>query len=512
MNTKEFLVQIGRETNSLLCFGIDPVLDRIPLKKGTVKERIVNFFIPIIDILIERKIISAIKPNIAYFSQYGNEGLSALKEIIDKYGGELPIILDAKRGDIGRSSGAYAKELYDVWNVNAITVHPYMGIDSVRPFLREGKLTYLLVKTSNPSSIDFQDLDCSGKKLYQWVEQKAEKWKTGMVVGATVDAKVLNKMFMEFESSMPLLIPGIGAQGGSLENVAFMIKHSKANRFVHRINVSSGIAYAYEKCEDKSKSPMDSAIESAEEFKQMINNAIENYIQNELDNKVGNNAFEFIDFLVKRGALKFGNFTLKSGRKSPYFVKMDVFSDGESLLKLADFYAGKILKNAPDVEAIYGPAYKGIPLGVAVTLALNQHHGKNVIYCSDRKEEKTHGDKGKFLGGNISNKKVVIVDDVMTTGETKIIAIEKIKRNFENVDIKGVFIAVDREEKWKTDLASREFEKETGIHVYAVTNISDVFGYLHNRSIGGKTPVNDKVYSMYKEYKSNYGMQGVTNK
>ena len=509
-DTNKFLIEKAKEVNSILCFGIDPVLNRIPLKDGTIKDRILNYFTPIIDALIKDDVISAIKPNIAYFSQYGNEGLKALEQIIQKYKGKLPIILDAKRADIGRSSEAYAKELYDVWNADAITVHPYMGFDSVKPFLREGKVAYLLVKTSNKGSKDFQELYANGMPLYKHVAIKSNEWHMGMVIGATNTKEQLEEI-VDAGIQTPLLIPGIGAQGGSLENVGYLIKNSKINPYAHRINVSSGIAYAYEKCEDKTN-PINCAIESAKKYKQMINehvdynNDYKDYNNSENSDGAKNLSKAFTDFLVNEGVLKFGDFTLKSGRKSPYFVKMDVLSNGRQLYKMADFYAKKILQNVPDVEAIYGPAYKGIPLASVITTVMFVNYGKKVVYCSDRKEEKKHGDKGKFLGANISNKNTVIVDDVMTTGETKLGAIQKIKNNFDNVHIKGVFIAVDREEKWETDLASKEFKKRTGIPVYAITKISDVFAQLHNKKINGNILVNDDIMNMYKQYRKLYGV------
>jgi orotidine-5'-phosphate decarboxylase len=230
---------------SILCFGIDPVLEKIPLE-GAIEDRIEDFFYPIIDRLKKENLIRTIKPNYAFFAQYGFEGLFALERLIERYRNELFIILDVKRGDIGKTSEAYAKEVFDFWQAHACTVSPYMGFDSVQPFLDKG-FVYLLARTSNKGAGDFQELELKdGKKLYEKVVEKAMEWKTGIVVGAT--SEDILKICEKTKAQLPMLIPGIGAQGGDLEMV---LKAIKPNPFIHRINVSSSLAYAYEKRQAK---------------------------------------------------------------------------------------------------------------------------------------------------------------------------------------------------------------------------------------------------------------------
>ncbi len=252
----------AKESKTILCFGIDPVLEKIKSDKPGVQAKIEDYYFRITDRLISEKQIAAIKPNHAYFAQYGFEGLHALKSIIDRYRGKVQIILDGKRGDIGRSSDAYAKEAFDFWNADAITVSPYMGEDSVKPFVREGKTVYMLCKTSNKGANDFQELELGGKRLYEHVAQKAIEWKTGLVVGATSDSI---KRIMEItKGEVPFLIPGIGAQGGDLDMVMGAIKQ---NPYIHRINASSSIAFAYEK---HGLSPEESALKEARLLNEQI--------------------------------------------------------------------------------------------------------------------------------------------------------------------------------------------------------------------------------------------------
>lgn len=259
------LEKFANENKTILCFGIDPVLVklRIPRSNETLDMQIETFFCEITDKLIEEQQIAAIKPNYAYFAQYGFDGFRALQTIMQRYKNKVPIILDVKRGDIGKSSEAYANEAYDFWGADAVTVSPYMGEDSVLPFVREGKLVYLLCKTSNKGSEDFQELRCEGKaRVYEKVMEKAVEWKCGAVVGATSDA--IRHLAKKTNGEVPFLIPGVGSQGGDLEMVLDAIKDHLA---IHRINASSSISYAYQK---QGGTPANAALNEAKSLNQKI--------------------------------------------------------------------------------------------------------------------------------------------------------------------------------------------------------------------------------------------------
>lgn len=256
----QLLDRSARAQGSILCFGLDPVLEKIPTSvEGTPAERIVKFYSDIIDAAGPGKRgLGALKPNYAYFAQYGFDGLHALKELMDRYRGRYPLIFDGKRGDIGPSSAAYAREAYEFWGADALTVSPLMGADSVTPFLErsaQGKGTYLLCRTSNPGASDFltQELELVQKPLYIAIARKAMTWHQdglGFVVGAT-GTDELERLMWELERShkpVPLLIPGVGAQGGSAAEVGRTLRTVDSARVaLHRINASSSIAYAYQK-------------------------------------------------------------------------------------------------------------------------------------------------------------------------------------------------------------------------------------------------------------------------
>lgn len=217
---------------------------------------------------------------------------------------------------------------------------------------------------------------------------------------------------------------------------------------------------------------------------------------------------EFIEFLARSGAVKFGEFTLKSGRESPYFISTGVLCDGVSSYELGKNFARKISEvyGSNGIDGIYGPAYKGIPLAVSVSIALAKEFGMNKPWIFDRKEKKTHGDASGFVGADLDRgAKLVIVDDVMTTGETKVEAINKIESAI-GADVVGIVIAVDRQERGKRLSAIEEFSEDYGIPVHSITTIKEIFEHLKGRNVNGKVYVDDKTFEQFTEYRKKYGV------
>lgn len=213
---------------------------------------------------------------------------------------------------------------------------------------------------------------------------------------------------------------------------------------------------------------------------------------------------EFILHLVRRGALKFGQFRLKSGRISPYFVNItQAMSDGESATKVAKAYANAIMDEIPDFDYIHGPAYKGIPLASLIATKLWEEYKVNVRWGYDRKELKNYGDLAeKVIVGYLRDAdKVLIVDDVITTGSTKIENWNKL-RKIRNVRPKGIFIAVDRQELSREDKNSLE---QLGLKIYSILKITEIFDFLYEREINGKVYVDDNIKKVFDLYFSKYG-------
>lgn len=221
-----------------------------------------------------------------------------------------------------------------------------------------------------------------------------------------------------------------------------------------------------------------------------------------------NHKKEFIDFLVKSEALKFGEFTLKSGRISPYFFSTGNFNTGESIYKLGYFYASKMAEETINFDVIFGPAYKGIPLAVSTAIALAKDFNMDKSYLFDRKEAKDYADKSAFVGYEPKEKeKVLLIDDVMTTGKTKEEAIEKIKAQFPNVNFSCLLIAFNRQEKDADgNNAIGEFENKFKIPVKAIVTVREVIDYLYNKEIDGQVYLNDEIKKKMEGYMKEYGV------
>ncbi len=281
MDFIEKLKQRTKEVNSIVCMGLDPVIDKIPFPEDEKKESpgrvIAYFYLDILEEMKKQNVFPAIvKPNIAFYEQYGFEGLHALKLIITKYKeAGIPILLDAKRGDIGKTSRAYARALFDFWDADAITIAPYMGSDSVSPFLEyceQGKGVYVLCRTSNKGAIDMQNLVVGDVPIYMKTAEKISndwfKQGIGAVIGATYPKELEEiSKFMQ-NKQVPFLIPGVGAQGGSATEVVKALKNSGQDISIHRINSSSGINYAYLKknTDNYAKAAVDALKELNEEI------------------------------------------------------------------------------------------------------------------------------------------------------------------------------------------------------------------------------------------------------
>lgn len=275
----ERLKEASKKFQSIVCMGMDPVLEDIPIK-DKAGIAIYAFYESILNEMISNKIFpAAVKPNYAFYAQYGFEGLEALYNLIKLYQNEgFIVILDAKRGDIGKTAEAYAKECFDFFSADAVTLSPYLGFDSIEPFVKKypHKGVYVLVKTSNASSVEFQDVTVNSEPLFMHVCNKIIEWSypgMGAVVGATYPEQ-LDKVAHAFANSnreIPLLIPGIGTQGGDLEKVVRALK-LHGNVGIHRINSSSAINYAYKRFEGMHFAK--AAIRAMEELNFQINSLI----------------------------------------------------------------------------------------------------------------------------------------------------------------------------------------------------------------------------------------------
>ena len=217
---------------------------------------------------------------------------------------------------------------------------------------------------------------------------------------------------------------------------------------------------------------------------------------------------EFIEFMVDSQVLKFGEFTLKSGRKSPFFMNAGAYVTGTQLRKLGEYYAKAIHDNyGLDFDVLFGPAYKGIPLSVATTMAISELYGKDIRYCSNRKEVKDHGDTGILLGSKLKDgDKVVIIEDVTTSGKS----IEEtfpILKEQADVEIKGLMISLNRMEIGKGGVKSAldEIQEKYGFPAHAIVTMEEVVERLYNQECQGKIVIDDSIKAAIDSYYEQYG-------
>ena len=220
---------------------------------------------------------------------------------------------------------------------------------------------------------------------------------------------------------------------------------------------------------------------------------------------------EFIKFMVESDVLKFGDFTLKSGRKSPFFMNAGAYVTGYQLKKLGEYYARAIHDNfGDDFDILFGPAYKGIPLSVVTAIAYHDLYGKEVRYCSDRKEVKDHGaDKGNLLGAELHDgDRVVMVEDVTTSGKSIAETYPKVTAAA-NVEIRGLIVSLNRMEVGKGGVttAQKEIEARYGFPVASIVSMAEVIEVLHNHEIDGKVVINDELKARIDAYYERYGVK-----
>jgi len=231
-----------QKIESNLCIGIDPDPDKMPPKLGTGAEGIYSFCAEIIEATADSA--AAFKPNLAFFESIGTEGWHVLAQVLEHVPADVPIIIDAKRGDIGSTARHYAKSLFEKLNADAVTVNPFMGHDSIKPFSDYAdKGVYALCMTSNPGAKDFE----MWFDLYIQIAKCISEWNTngnlGLVVGATKPVHLAN--VRNEAPHIPMLVPGVGAQGGDLEMILAEARHHPRHKML--INISRSIMYASQK-------------------------------------------------------------------------------------------------------------------------------------------------------------------------------------------------------------------------------------------------------------------------
>ena len=216
---------------------------------------------------------------------------------------------------------------------------------------------------------------------------------------------------------------------------------------------------------------------------------------------------EFITFMVRAGVLTFGDFTTKSGRRTPYFINTGNYKTGAQAAKLGDYYAACIQQNLPDgVDCLFGPAYKGIPLAVSAAASLYRNYGRDLPYCFNRKEAKDHGEGGVMVGCKPQDgDRVVIVEDVVTAGTAVRESIE-LFQHVADVKMRALIVSVDRMERGARACSPLdELREDYGIAVYPIVTVREIIAFLHNRELDGRVYIDDEMKGRMEAYLEQYG-------
>ncbi len=431
-----------RAIDSLLCVGLDPHPADLPERSAAAARdscfRLIDATAPV---------AAAYKPNSAFFEVYGAQGIQALKDVITHVGHKIPVLLDAKRGDIGSTSDAYAEAAYRVLGADALTVSPYLGRDAIEPFMVDpAHGIFLLCKTSNPGAGDLQDLVADGERIYAHVARLAEQWNTrgnvGVVVGATYPG-----VLAEMRTLVPdlwFLVPGIGTQGGDLQAALQAGLREDGQGLL--LPVSRGISRAQ------------NPAQAAQELRNDINKA------RGAKAKQTKPAFankQLADDLLRLGCVQFGEFTLKSGKSSPIYLDLRrLVGDPAALARAAAAYIK--LMGKLKFDRVAGLPYAALPIATAISLQA----GWPLVY--PRKEAKEYGTKAPIEGPYETGETAVVIDDLITTGGSKLEGIKKL----EGVGLKvfDVVVLIDRRSK------GGSFEQR-GINLHAVFQLTHLLAY-----------------------------------
>ncbi len=455
------LEQRARDIDSLVCVGLDP---HGAASAEAARDECLAL------IRATHTLAAAFKPNSAFFERFGASGWQALQDVIAAVPAGIPVVLDAKRGDIASTAQAYRQAVFETLGADAVTLSPYLGFDSLAPFLEDpAHGVFLLCKTSNPGSADLQDIPvCNAGMpgweqgaglLYQQVAVLARGWNSngnlGLVVGATHPEALAS--VRRLAPDVWILAPGVGAQGGDLTSA--LQAGLRADALGLLVPVSRSIA--------RSQDPA----QAVEALRVEINRIRRAHLAERQDSQTGGERLAaplaaLADGLLQSGCVRFGDFTLKSGMHSPIYLDLRLLASHPGLLARVGAAYIPLLRELK-FDRLAALPYAALPITTAIAL----QSGWPMLY--PRKESKAYGTRAEIEGEYKPGEQVVVIDDLATTGGSKFEAIEKLTAA--GLRVQDVVVLVDRQS------GAAQALSEAGYRLHAVFSLTDLVAYWESQ-------------------------------
>ena len=467
------LEERARRVDSLLCVGLDPHPDDL---SAPTPQAARDFCLRLIDTTADQA--AAFKPNAAFFEAFGPEGVEVLRQVIAAVPEDIPVILDAKRGDIASTAQAYARAAFQVLGAGAVTLSPYLGYDSLEPFLDDpARGVFLLCKTSNPGAADLQELVVSSissdrgvsetSTLYETVARLARFWNRqgnlGLVVGATHPQALARVRSVAPE--LWILAPGVGAQGGDLRAAIH------AGLRTDGMGLLVPVSRAVSRAKDPRRAAEELRLAINQERTGISDQGLVNRKQSSSSPVTGEPQPSIADGLLDAGCIKFGQFTLKSGLISPIYLDLrQLVSFPRLLEQVANAYL-PVLQGL-SFDRLAALPYAALPIATAISLK----GGWPMVY--PRKEIKQYGTRAEIEGLFKEGERAAVIDDLATTGGSKFEAIEKLTSA--GLKVTDVVVLIDRQSGASEALA------QAGYCLHAVFTLTQLLD-LWERN--GRVPV-----------------------
>lgn len=460
------------KTKSILCVGLDP---RVSVSdKNNVYKNIVTQNKRIID--ATHDVCACYKPNIAFYECWGTEGIDALKKTLSFIPPTIPVILDAKRGDIGSTAEAYAYSVFEYLQVDAVTLSPYMGKDSITPFLEYDAFVFILVRTSNPSSDFIQKVPVSSplaqiNMLYQHIAQESATWASKENLGFVVGANEIEALtyIRKTHPDRLILAPGIGAQGGTIETC---MQHGAS------INENNNILPVVARSIAQSNDPHGLAVcyneEAQQSFEAMQQKMHITATHNEHveEQKKVNYAHSYIDViraLFQNSCIKTGTFTLKSGATSPFYIDLRRIISFPSMMKrVVELYAE--LSSGISFDCIAGIPTAGLPFATALSYYLD------VPMIYPRIPPKAHGMGNNVEGNYEKGYTALLLDDLITHGVSKQEAVMVLRDS--DIIVRDLAVLINRSQTAYDEMVNIDITLHYAFDIYDIIDCGRSEGYI----------------------------------